>query len=276
MHGTQAQPNHGRELVGFAGFGVGITTDCDPLREMIRSCYGGFSAASASFSLEVVVSADDGVACGGIEVTRKGDVVSLSSETFSAEIDIHERRGRVWQSCAVYPIDACLRAAYTALHAEHGGFLLHASGVVRDSRAYVFIGPSGSGKSTIARTLGGAVLADEIIAIRTTPAGFMAAGTPYWAGTNTSAAMGGLFMLRQARVTEFAPRDVHEMAGAALQSVCTTGLDDQGLASVARSCRGMAESVPRGELRFSLDAEAIWRAIGSAAKEPPRAGTPWA
>jgi hypothetical protein len=278
MHETRAQQRHGCELVGFAGFGAGITTDCEPLRAMIRSCYGGFPAASVSFSLEAVVSVDESAtpASREVEITRKGDVVLLSSEMFSAEIDIRKRSGLIRQPCAVYPIDACLRAAYTALHTEHGGFLLHASGVVRDNLAYVFIGHSGSGKSTIVERMGGIVLADEILALRATPKGFFAAGTPYWIGTNISAPIGGLFALRQAEVTELVPRSSAEMARLVVQSVCTMGMDTDGRASLFRSCRALVESVPCGELRFSLGAEATWRAIGFAARQSPRAETPWA
>lgn len=51
---------------------------------------------------------------------------------------------------------------------QRGGFLLHASAVVHQGRAYLFCGPSGAGKSTLASAMaraGCAVLADDMCAI---------------------------------------------------------------------------------------------------------------
>src|SRR5207247_1225576 len=58
----------------------------------------------------------------------------------------------------------------TASHIlESGGFLLHASGVVRAGRAYVFFGPSGSGKTTVTHlSPGDQVLSDDLtLVVRT-------------------------------------------------------------------------------------------------------------
>src|SRR5262245_10203186 len=61
-----------------------------------------------------------------------------------------------------------------------GGLLLHAAGVVRDGRAYVFFGPSGSGKTTVtelsARDL---VLSDDLTLVVPVDSGFAAAGIPF-------------------------------------------------------------------------------------------------
>ncbi len=51
-------------------------------------------------------------------------------------------------------LDNVLRFVVAHLAASSGGFALHAAGVLRDGRAYLFAGPSRAGKSTVLRLLG--------------------------------------------------------------------------------------------------------------------------
>lgn len=57
-----------------------------------------------------------------------------------------------------------LKALCAVLFVERGGFLLHASAVEQDDRAWVFVGQSGAGKSTVAAMFEpNAVLNDELV-----------------------------------------------------------------------------------------------------------------
>lgn len=59
--------------------------------------------------------------------------------------------------------------ALAAILYQRGGWLMHASAVVRAERAYLFCGPSGAGKSTLAAALGQAgcrVLCDDVCAVK--------------------------------------------------------------------------------------------------------------
>ncbi|MGB0035547.1 MAG: hypothetical protein WBP79_08750, partial [Candidatus Acidiferrales bacterium] len=49
-----------------------------------------------------------------------------------------------------YALDSLLRILLTMILLPRRGFLLHAATVVREGRAYVFMGRSGAGKSTVA------------------------------------------------------------------------------------------------------------------------------
>jgi hypothetical protein len=61
-----------------------------------------------------------------------------------------------------------------------GGLLLHAAGVVRDGRAYVFFGPSGSGKTTVTRlSPRDLVLSDDLTLVVHEGGAFRAAGIPF-------------------------------------------------------------------------------------------------
>lgn len=62
-----------------------------------------------------------------------------------------------------------LRAAYAYRLAALDGALVHSAGVVFEGRAFLLVGPSGAGKSTAARLCqerGGAVLSDDLNALR--------------------------------------------------------------------------------------------------------------
>jgi hypothetical protein len=74
-----------------------------------------------------------------------------------------------------------LRIVTASFLLEQGGFLLHASAVVRDGKAYVFFGPSGSGKTTVTRlSPEDIVLSDDLtMVVRRDDGGLAAAGIPF-------------------------------------------------------------------------------------------------
>lgn len=90
--------------------------------------------------------------------------------------------------------------------ARRGAFMLHASGVVMPSGAWVFCGQSGAGKTTLAQFFSEAALtrlSDETILIRQTEKGFMAYGTP-WLGeghiaANEKAPLRHLYFIRHGK-----------------------------------------------------------------------------
>jgi hypothetical protein len=135
------------------------------------------------------------------EVERQGDRVVVRGPRFEGTLDPATRRGRLVTRAALGPIDAMLRAALSLALVEHDGVVLHAAGVVREGRAFVFAGPSGAGKTTVGRALGnapgGVLLADELVVLRLDGDGVIAGGTPFWTGTAAAAPLAGLFLLER-------------------------------------------------------------------------------
>ncbi|MGH9390735.1 MAG: hypothetical protein ACRD1Z_14050, partial [Vicinamibacteria bacterium] len=77
-------------------------------------------------------------------------------------------------------VENFLRVALAWPAMAKGGLLLHASGVARGNRAYLFFGPSGSGKTTITRlSTGDTPLNDDCILIMRDGRGFTAHGVPF-------------------------------------------------------------------------------------------------
>jgi hypothetical protein len=80
--------------------------------------------------------------------------------------------------------------------------LLHASAVVRDGRATVFLAPDEGGKTTAARLApGGTILSDDQVLVRRFPDGFRVYGTPWGLHIHgkIKAPCSGIFLLEKAR-----------------------------------------------------------------------------
>ena len=98
------------------------------------------------------------------------------------------------------------RIGMETLLLQHKGLLLHASLIRYQDKAIAFAGPSGVGKSTQAdiwhTCLGAEILNGDRAALRSTPEGWIAYGSPY-AGTsgiykNENAPLSAILFLRQA------------------------------------------------------------------------------
>ena len=113
-------------------------------------------------------------------------------------------------------ISSLSRALFAQIVLLHDGISVHSSCVVRDGKAYMFLGRSGTGKSTHSRLWieafpGTELLNDDNPAVRILPDGPRVFGTP-WSGKtdcwrNLSASLCGIVRLRQAPFDSFEPLD---------------------------------------------------------------------
>jgi hypothetical protein len=106
-------------------------------------------------------------------------------------------------------MDNVLRCLAARLAVDRGGFALHASGVLREGRAYLFAGPSGAGKSTAVRLAAPAPsLGDDFGLVVEAEGDFLAWALPFdnserVAGRPTGGAfpVAGIFRLHRAAQT---------------------------------------------------------------------------
>jgi hypothetical protein len=183
-----------------------LSIGCIPLRLHVsdarifseaRERYGAFGAEQAQpFSIFVRESfSEDGK---DPEFAYDFEAQHASLRAFSAESQFAGAKH-------VYALDSLLRILLSWVLLRHAGFLLHAATVVRNGRAYVFMGRSGAGKSTVAAlSPAESVWTDEISLLRREKGEWRAYGTPFWgefraAGSNSSAPVAGIFGLKQAR-----------------------------------------------------------------------------
>ena len=100
-------------------------------------------------------------------------------------------------------VSAALAYSIVKLLSHDRGLLLHASGLVRDKKAYLFLGRSGAGKSTLAKhALGVEYVHDDNMAVRRRRGRWWAYGVPTLdnsgrPGQNVAAEIGGLHLIEK-------------------------------------------------------------------------------
>jgi hypothetical protein len=143
------------------------------------------------------------------------------------------------------------------LLARRGGVVLHASSLVSDGRAYLFVGHSGAGKSTTAMnaaSAGAQVLSDDrTIVVREQDGSYTAWGTP-WHGsfrraTNASAPVAGLFIIVQAEEDVVIPITAARALGETFVRVVHPSPDVGEVEGTLDTLEGLVTTIPVGELR---------------------------
>ena len=146
-----------------------------------------------------------------IEVTHENNRISVLSYSFAGYLDVKSKSGKVVivseadEDGFLGSIENYLRVAYSWLCIERNGFLLHACGIIRNGKAYVFFGPSESGKTTVAMfSRKYTILSDDLVIVRRINNQTRAFGVPFrgdapfaLVNKNESAPIAGFFELRK-------------------------------------------------------------------------------
>lgn len=163
---------------------------------------------------------------------------------------------------------------YTLLHSQNPrpkSFLIHASGVSRSGRGFVFAGRSGSGKSTIASLSSQeTVLNDETVIIETQNSGFCVRGTPFNGNfkskENANAPLEAIFLLKHAKENYLRPLGKSDFVRRFIREVVPSApllsMDRAGAFSeMLEFCSLLVEEVPVYQLGFRPD-RSFWECIG--------------
>lgn len=216
---------------------------------------------------------------------RGGYLITLwfgDDETQPARLYATDDFRRVWADIpfghryAVDMLNSLLRMTYSQAVLTHWGISIHASAVVIDGKAYLFMGKSGTGKSTHAvqwmkRFPSATLLNDDNPTLRYDDDGRVVAyGTP-WSGKtpcykNEHYPVGGIVRLVQASVNRFESR-----TGITAFTTILPGCSAMHHNYILRNCMydtllGIAEKVTVGQLECRPDAEAAEicaRALGA-------------
>jgi len=175
-------------------------------------------------------------------------------------------------------IENFLRVAFAHLALARGGVLMHAAGVVRNGRAYVFFGPSGSGKTTTTlMSAGDLVLSDDLLMIVRDGAGFAATSVPFrglvtpGATTNSRYPLAGLFRLVQDDRDFLEDLGRPQAVGQIVQSLPFVTDRAESAPRILDVVSEMAFATPVKKLHFRKD-PGFWRIVenvgGSAAEAP--------
>jgi hypothetical protein len=157
--------------------------------------------------------------------------------------------------------------AYRLLQA--GGLLLHSAAVVKDGRAYIFIGRSGAGKSTISRmglTAGLDVLSDDMNALVPEGGRYWAEKLPFAGDLGQTAKpkgrypVAGIYRLGQGAHNAIERLSSARAMAALLACAPFVNADPHRSERLAANIERLLGSVPVSELMFNLDG-GVWELL---------------
>ena len=250
-----------------AGIAVRVYSGSRVLLEQLARRYRGFTGEAAGAPFEVRVTPDSGSEHrfhAAPAVGFSGDRLTFDLPGYRGTIDPNgSAELEIASPAPVHGTDYFLRVVYSLLAYRSGGLLLHAAGVVRKGRAYLFFGRSGSGKTTVARNAGDSlVLNDDLIVLLPADDGWSAFGTPFTNATQTapsggSAPAAALLRLVQSPTVRIEPLT----GGRALAELmaCVPVLNASPAPPLER-CRELLLAVPAFDLHLLPD-PSFWEAI---------------
>lgn len=202
-----------------------------------------------------------------IRTTRKNDRIEFESHCEKGWVDGATRRGELVIRPRGGNIENFLRVLYAWLCIEDNSLLLHACGISRHQRGYVFFGPSGSGKTTTARlSANDTILSDDLVIIKKNRGRFLVYGTPFRGDlpeaprTNQSADLAGAYALTKDSRHFLAPLAPSEAVARLAQCVPFVMQQPQSALRVMDICRDLVTLVPVRMLHFRLDS-GFWELI---------------
>jgi hypothetical protein len=182
---------------------------------------------------------------------------------YCSDLLIRKINGRVELSNPFsYPLDQLI---VMYLLSGREGAIIHAAGMNRNGKGYLFPGKSGAGKSTLTRQFANGnnheFLSDDRIAARKINSQFKIFGTP-WPGeagiaVNKSVHLSGIFFITQAnsnRIEEIAPQKAVERL---FPVVSIPWYDKEAMIKMLDFCHSLISDVPAYELFFKPDTEVV-------------------
>ncbi len=269
MSGSAAAEHPG-VVVEIGGLPIRLRAQDPAFLGRVRERYAGYlsSGERASFDFEVDL-VPEGTPAGDEDVSVRWDSGTWRMERgdFRAEWRPASARGRIRQSANPYSLDSVLRIVHTLLLAGQGGFLAHASSVVRNGRAHLFAGVSGAGKTTLVRLAPPDVtlLTDEISYVTRQGGGYFAAGTPFFgelarAGENLRAPIAALYLLAKGPENRIEPVAAPEAVRGLLANILFFAQEPEFVRLVFEAACEFAARVPVRRLTFAPDAR-VWEII---------------
>lgn len=154
--------------------------------------------------------------------------------------------------------DLVLMHAIRHFLSHKGGLLLHASGLVKDGKAFVFCGPDESGKSTISKMAPPShIAADDSLAASKVNGSYYLHTVPWGRKTskNVSAPIAKIFFLRKARKLEVRGMALIDTVKEFLANTFFDSADERVYARTLETVHHLAERVSCHELYFPMQGD---------------------
>ncbi len=191
----------------IAGFGLNFKSDSPGIITVLKNRYAHFTVRGAAGYTFQVSAGPEAQNPFKPALVFNGSRLELKRGDFRAGLDLKTGAGELSAAANEQCLDAFLRSLISFLLLRSGGFMLHSAGIVKDGKAYLFLGKSGAGKSTLSKLAAAAgteVISDEINMLRFEKGKFRAYGSPFWGemradGRPGSWPLGGIHLLGKAR-----------------------------------------------------------------------------
>ena len=249
--------------------------ECDAAtRAQIAEHYAAFLVPTSARAFTIHVRSEPGAPCLSPEAFREWQIRSTLRAGRLEFLSFFEKGWVDWatgQGALVLRAQGSpenfLRVVYAWRCLEGDALLLHASGIIRDTRGYVFFGPSGSGKTTITRlSQAHTVLSDDLVILKKQDARWRVYGVPFRGDlpeaprTNAAADLHGIFALAkdsQHRVLPLPPPEAVARLSACVPFVMAHPGNARRVTGI---CAGLNASVPVRALHFDRDSK-FWEVI---------------
>jgi hypothetical protein len=258
-------------VIEIGGISVALRTTDPEFVDLLRVRYGNYLrfGGTSEFVFDVeLVAADEFNPDDDAKVWLKDGEWRLERGDFRAQWNPKKGLGHIRQSVNPYSVDSVLRILHTLLLAPNGGFLLHASSVVRNGKAFLFSGLSEAGKTTMVRLAPPdvAILTDEASYIRKVGDQYIAYGTPFAGefgepGENISAPVAALYLLDKAPENRIVQVEPAEAIRRLMRNILFFADDAELVRQVFESACAFAVAVPVLQLSFFPD-QRVWDLIG--------------
>ncbi|HYX69545.1 MAG TPA: hypothetical protein VE825_10460 [Terriglobales bacterium] len=257
-------------VVEIGGLPIRLRCEDPAFLELVRRRYSGYVSGSdrARFDFEVdLLPPGTGASDEDVSVRWDAGKWRMERGDFRAEWEPASARGRIRQTANPYALDSVLRIVHTLLLAQQGGFLAHASSVVRHGRAHLFAGVSGAGKTTLVRLAPPdvALLTDEISYVTRQADGYCAAGTPFFGelarpGENLRAPIAALYLLAKGPENRIEPVAAPQAVRSLLANILFFAQDPESVKLVFDAAFDFVSRVPVRRLTFVPDGR-VWEII---------------
>jgi hypothetical protein len=140
--------------------------------------------------------------------------------------------------------------------AHNKGFFLHSCGLIKDDRAFLFVGPDGSGKTTISNLISeGFIASDDSLIVRSSNGLFTLYTTPWGSreSINTSAPISKIFFLRKAHTLRIKEMKPAEAAREFLANTFFNTLDHQICQKTLETIAHLTKEISCRELYFARE-----------------------
>ncbi|HID64387.1 MAG TPA: hypothetical protein EYP49_16845 [Anaerolineae bacterium] len=259
--------------IEIAGICVGLELNDAEIAQQILGRYTDFLSPNGTPEVTIQVEVRKGVQFVPLEpglyvinLSFQDSKLTFESYFEAGSVDMTSGHGKLLMAPRSN-VENFLRVLYAWHCVHHDALLLHASGVIKDGRAFVFFGPSRSGKTTVARlSLDHTVLSDDLVIISKRDGTYKAYGVPFRGDmpetpyTNAQADLCGLFRLKK-DMSHFTKPLGHSQAVAGLISCVPFVTKDIAMSHRAMAiCADLVTRVPVKELHFRRD-QGFWRVI---------------